>query len=194
MVNELSFRIQWWRCGCIDRRSALWQLPASALALTMPGPPTWKTAGKMAGSWANCQELHSRTLTLAPTARFPLACFSESSGFSWPAASPSDQPCSSFLPACRTLGMCSQISFPPAPGLQKEQLSGFATPTPRRGLGGLAFGIYLILSHPEHSLLGSGSQLSDHADHVPIGVHLGVYSCRLIHMFSLCKDSVIRST
>ena len=145
MVNE-----QWWRC--INRLSALWQLPASALALTVPGTPTWKTAGKMAGSWANCQELHSRTLTLAPTATFPPCVFSESSGFFLAGCFPKWPARSSFLHG--TLGMCSQNArFPPAPGsTTKEQLSGLATPTPRRGLGGLAFGIYLICA--------SGAQLA----------------------------------
>lgn len=93
----------------------------------------------MAGSWANCQELHPRTLTLAPTATFRSCVFSESAGFflaccfpKWPA-----------LASCLhcTLGKCSQNAhFPPAPGsTAKEQLSSLSHSHSEERLGCAGF-------------------------------------------------------
>lgn len=145
MVSDLHFRIQWWRCGCINRLSALWQ---SFLLQPWPWPCLVLLPGKQLGKWQAAGQIVKNSIpelvTLAPTAAFPPCVFSESSAFFLAGCFPKWPVLSSFLHG--TLGMCSQNArFPPAPGsTTKEQLSGFATPTPSRGLGGPAFGTHLI--------------------------------------------------
>lgn len=88
----------------------------------------------------------------------------------------------------------SECPFPTGPWEHCEGAAVLAFPLP---LWGEAW-VHRLLSHTwivhlKHSLLGSAFWLSDQADRVRIGVHLGVCSYRDSHMISLCKDTVFKS-
>lgn len=93
--------------------------------------------GKRQGARQIVKNSIPRTLTPAPTSAFCSCVFSESEGFSWPAASPSGRP----SPLHCSLGMCSQSAhFPPAPGsTTKEQLSLLSHSYSKERLGCTSF-------------------------------------------------------
>lgn len=140
------------------RFHALVPVAASGLHPAL-GPHTWKRDGKTSRSWAHCQELHPRTLSLAPASTFCSWMFSESAGFflacrfpKWPALASS---------LCGTLGMCSQNArFPPAPGSTgKEQLSSLPHSHSKERLGctGFCHMLNLCISNTACSALHFGS-------------------------------------
>lgn len=129
--------------------------------------------GKHQGARQIVKNSIPRTWTPAPTSAFCSCMFSESEGFSWPAASPSGRP----LPLHCSLGMCSQSAhFPPAPGsTAKEQLSLLFHSYSEGRLGCTSFCHILNLCISGTACSALHFWLSEHVERVCIGVRLGVH-------------------